>query len=150
MKTAKVETIIEAKEWAWSKYWPMFFIKMEMDNWETISICKKKSDAFKVGDIIKYEESTNENWKQIWKEVKENNIKKSTYNPEAANRGAMVWLAYKIAFEKAYTWEDSFNATIQLANRIFEEAMNTYNKEQKAEIKEEEKKDVIHPEDLPF
>ena len=67
----------------------------------------------------------------------------------------MVWLAYKIAFDKAYNWEDDFNATIQLANRIFEEAMSTYsNADIKTQNKQPEEEKVeeakTEEDDLPF
>ena len=155
METWKIIEIQSVNEFT-NDYWTTYYFKMKMDNWEVISIWKKKKDAFKLGDTLTYEEYTNSKGKQAWREAKENNFKKS-YNPEANNRWAMVWLAYKIAFDKAYNWEDDFNATIQLANRIFEEAMSTYsntenketdNTDQKKESPTQNKQAEL--EDLPF
>ena len=148
MKTAKITEIQSVNEFT-NDYGTTYYFKMKMDNWEVISLGKKKNDAFKPWDTVNYEEYTNSKGNKAWKEVKENY--KKSYNPEANNRWAMVWLAYKIAFDKAYTWEDDFNATIQLANRIFEEAMATYWKNEKSE-KTDTKTDSKQAEleDLPF
>ena len=139
---AKITEIIKVEEWQW-KYWPMFNFNLKLDDGEYIKLYKKSKDAFKVGDNVNYK--VVEPWKK-WEEIKEYTPKKS-YNAESNNRWAMVWLAYKIAFDKAYDWEDSFSATIQLANRIFEEAMNTFNK---TDEPKEEKKELPHSDDLPF
>jgi len=155
--TSKIKEIISVKEWD-GQYGKMYSYSLHMENWEYPKLNKTKKDAFKVWDEITYEEV--EPWKK-WKEVKQSNFKKS-YNPEANNRWAMVWLAYKIAFDKAYNWEDDFNATIQLANRIFEEAMSTYSNadiktqneqpEEEAKTPAEALKDKAKTEeyDLPF
>jgi len=155
MKTAKITEIKWVNEWNNPKTQKLtYYFNLKLDNWEEISLGKMNKDAFKLWDTVNYEDYTDDKWKQRQREVRENNFKK-TYNPEANNRWAMVWLAYKIAFDKAYNWEDDFNATIQLANRIFEEAMSTYNKkyEQKTEdsaqtdtTTSKEEKDF----DLPF
>lgn len=139
MKTAKVQEIVKTNKWDKSQYWTMYFIYMKMDNGDTINLLKKKEDAFKVWDTISYEE--NGEWK--WKEVKaENNFKKS-FNPEATNKSATIWMALKIAFEVLYDKkEQNFNECIALAQRIYEEAMAMYNG-----TKEEEKSDEA---ELPF
>lgn len=148
MKTAKITEIKWVNEWNNPKTQKLtYYFNLKLDNWEEISLGKMNKDAFKLWDTVNYEDYTDDKWKQRQREVREN---KKSYNPEANNRWAMVWLAYKIAFDKAYNWEDDFNATIQLANRIFEEAMSTYNnttekpKEEKSESKEEK------DDDLPF
>lgn len=55
---------------------------MKLDNEDTISLGKKKADAFKVGDTVNYE--VVEEGKK-WKEVKENPFK-PRYNSEANNK----------------------------------------------------------------
>ena len=114
MKTAKITEIIWVNEWNWA-HWLMYYFNMKMDNWETISLWKKNKDAFKLWDTVNYEDYTDDKWKQRQREVKENNFKPRAYNPEANNRGAMVWLAIKTAFEHSYKKEDDFQKTIFLA-----------------------------------
>ena len=77
---------------------------MELDNGENIKLNKKKNNSFKVWDTVNYEE--NGEWK--WKEVKEDAPKKPQWNQESQNRGAMVGMCIKLAFEKLYQWEDDF------------------------------------------
>ena len=62
-----------------------------------------------------------------WKEVKENPFQKKPFNAESTNRGAMVGMAYKLAFELVYKKDTDFQNAVALANRIYEEAMATYN-----------------------
>lgn len=139
MKQAKVQEITKVNEWKWPN-WTIFYINMKLDNWETISLWKKSKDAFKVGDTVNYE--VVEEGKK-WKEVKENPFKPRAYNSESNNKGAMIWMAIKTAFELLYDKkEQNFNECIALAQRIYEEAMAMYNG-----TKEEEKSDEA---DLPF
>ena len=139
MKTAKVQEITKVNEWKWPNG-TIFYINMKLDNWETISLWKKSKDAFKVGDTVNYE--VVEEGKK-WKEVKENPFKPRAYNSESNNKGAMIWMAIKTAFELLYDKkEQNFNECIALAQRIYDEAMAMYNG-----TKEEEKSDEV---DLPF
>ena len=150
MKTAKIEKIMEVKEWTWD-FWTTYYISLKMDNWDMITLGKKSKDAFKEWDTVSYE-SYEKDWKIKYKEIKENNFKPRAYNPEANNRGAMVWLAIKTAFEHSYKKEDDFQKTIFLAQRIFDEAMNMYNwkpSEEKTEQKPTQNKQS-EMEDLPF
>ena len=143
MKTARVESVIESRERSGSQYWQMFFIKMKMDNWETISICKKRQDAFKTWDIINYEESVNDKWKTIWKEVKENNYKRSNSD---YGKGAMVWMAIKEAFDLVYKdkWLDEAKKLTKEILLFAQELLNE--KEEKTDTTESPKEDN----DLPF
>jgi len=123
MKTAKILEIWKVNEWKWPN-WTIYYINMKLDNGEAISLGKKKSDAFKVWDTVSYE--VVEEGKK-WKEVKEEQPKK-TFDPQANNRGAMVWMAIKTAFEILYDKKaQNFKECIALAYRIFEEAMSMYN-----------------------
>lgn len=141
MKTAKVEQILKTTKWDKWEHWPIYYISMKMDNGETINLWKKSENAFKVWDSITYEE----NWENRWKEVKENNFRKS-FNPEANNKSATLWMAIKVAFECMYDKkEQNYKETMALAYRIYEDALEMLNgtKEEKSESKEDEV-------DLPF
>ena len=135
MKTAKVQEITKVNEWKWPN-WTIFYINMKLDNWETISLWKKSKDAFKVGDTVNYE--VVEEGKK-WKEVKENPFKPRAYNSESNNKGAMIWMAIKTAFELLYDKkEQNFNECIALAHRIYEEWMAMFNETEKPEEKSDE------------
>ena len=135
MKTAKVQEITKVNEWKWPNG-TIFYINMKLDNWETISLWKKSKDAFKVGDQVNYE--VVEEWKK-WKEVKENPFKPRAYNSESNNKGAMIWMAIKTAFELLYDKkEQNFNECIALAHRIYEEWMAMFNETEKPEEKSDE------------
>ena len=124
MKQAKVLEILGCREWTWD-HWTVFYIQMKLDNWETITLGKKKSDAFKVGDQVSYE--VVEEGKK-WKEVKENPFQRKPFNQEANNRWAMIGMAIKTAFEVFYDpKKENFKETMALAQRIFEEAMSMFN-----------------------
>lgn len=123
MKQWKILEILGSKEWK-GEHGSVFYIQLKLDNGETITLGKKKADAFKVGDLVSYE--VVEEGKK-WKEVKENPFQKKPFNPEATNRGAMVGMAYKLAFELVYKKDTDFQTAVALANRIYEEAMATYN-----------------------
>ena len=141
MKTAKVlKVTIESWDWQYGK---MYSHKMELDNWETIKLNKKKDNQFKVGDTVSYEE--NGEWK--WKEVKEEkNNSKPVFNAAETNKSATIWMAMKIAFDKLYD-KTNYNETIELATRIFEDAMAIYENYWKSESKIE---DSTENDDLPF
>ena len=151
MKTAKIEQILETRERAWSKFWQMFFIKMKLDNWETITLMKKKADAFKTGDSVNYEEYTDDNWKQKWKEIKENWFKKWEFKQD--QRGYFTSIAFQIGFAN-YKKEEDYQNCVYLSRRIFADMLDNYeNKEndntgQNIESPKEVKKEV--EEDLPF
>ena len=146
MKTAKITEITKVNEWKWPNG-TIYYINMKLDNNEEISLWKKSKDAFKVWDTVNYE-MIEENGKIKYKEVKENNFRpRPAYNPEATNKGAMVWMAMKLAFEQLYD-KTNYNEVIQLATRIFEDAMAMYeNYWKKSESKLEDNNDDI---DLPF
>lgn len=144
MKTAKITEITKVNEWKWPNG-TIYYINMKLDNNEEISLWKKSKDAFKVWDTVNYE-MVEENGKTKYKEVKENNFRpRPTYNPEATNKGAMVWMAMKLAFEQLYD-KTNYNEVIQLATRIFEDAMEIYENYGKTENKSDENEDS----NLPF
>ena len=147
MKTAKITEITKVNEWKWPNG-TIFYINMKLDNNEEISLWKKSKDAFKVWDTVNYE-MVEENGKTKYKEVKENPFKpRPAYNPEANNKSATIWMAMKIAFEVLYD-KTNYNETIELATRIFEDAMSMYeNYGKKSEWeKKEEDNDYAN---LPF
>lgn len=116
MKTAKVlKVTIDSWDWQYGK---MYSHKLELDNWETIKLNKKKDNQFKVGDTVNYEE--NGEWK--WKEVKEEKKFTPRWASNDNNIGAMIWMAMKIAFEHCYD-KTNYNETYVLATRIFEDSM---------------------------
>lgn len=140
MSKATIKEIWKARKWEWP-HGDVFYIPLTLDNGETITLGKKKEDAFKVWDTISYE--VVEEWKK-WREIKENPFRPKAVNSEWNNRGAMVWMAYKLAFELVYKKEDDFQTAVGLANRIYEEAMATYN------WGEEEKPESTENDNLPF
>lgn len=143
MKTAKVlKVTIDSWDWQYGK---MYSHKLELDNWETIKLNKKKDNQFKVWDTVNYEE--NGEWK--WKEVKEEKTfqPRPAYNPEANNRWAMIGMAIKMAFDKVYQWEDDFQKAAYLSQRIFELAMDMYNGNESDSNKLNE---TAENDDLPF
>ena len=146
MKTAKITEITKVNEWKWPNG-TIFYINMKLDNNEEISLWKKSKDAFKVWDTVNYE-MVEENGKTKYKEVKQSNFQpRAAYNPEANNKSATIWMAMKIAFEVLYD-KTNYNETIELATRIFEDAMSMYeNYGKKSESKVEDNNDEM---DLPF
>ena len=144
MKQGKITEITKVNEWKWPNG-TIFYINMKLDNGELISLWKKKADAFKVGDTVSYE-SFEENGKTKYKEVKENPFKPRAYNPDQTNRGAMVGMSYKLAFELVYKKDTDFQTAVALANRIYEEAMATYN----AWAWETTEKETAENDELPF
>ena len=126
MKQAKVLEVIDFNEWDWP-HGKLYYINMKMDNWETISLGKKKSDAFKAWDTICYEDYTDAKWRTKQREVKEAAPEKKSYSSDNW-RGAFLWMAIKIAFEKLYDAEkENYTETMALAGRIYEDAINLYN-----------------------
>ena len=149
MKTAKVLKIGNVNKWTKWEHWPIFYITLELDNNETITLGKKKEDAFKVWDTVSYE--TVEEWKRR-KEVKENPFtaaNKQVFNQQQ-NIGAMVWMAYKLAFETYYDKKtNNFHETIEFANSVFNQAMFTFENYWKAES-DSKIEDSTENDDLPF
>lgn len=146
MKTAKIVEITKVNEWEWP-HGKLYYINMKLDNNELISLWKKKSDAFKVGDTVSYEDYTDDKGKTKQREVKENPFTaKAWYDPDKTNKSATIWMAMKIAFDKLYD-KTNYQETIQLATRIFEDAMAMYENYWKSESKVEDNNDEM---DLPF
>lgn len=145
MKTAKITEVKWFNERNWP-HWLLYFITIKLDNWEEIQLGKKKSDAFKVGDTVSYEDTIWDDGKKRWKQIVEN-TRKPKHNAESANKWAMIWMAMNLAFNNLYDRkEDNFNECIALATRIYEEAMELYNSGAEQKPEQESEKDV----DLPF
>ena len=146
MKTAKITEITKVNKRDKGEHWPIYYISMKLDNNELITLWKKKEDAFKVGDTVNYE--VVEEWKKR-KEVKENPFRPRAYNPEGQNKGAMIWMAMKLAFEMMYDKsKDNYKETYNLAVRIYEDAMELYNREEKSDRVIAE--DSTENDELPF
>lgn len=146
MKTWKITEITKVNKWDKWEHWPVYYISMKLDNWEQITLGKKKEDAFKVWDVVNYEEV--EEGKK-WKEVKENPFPKRSFNSEWNNKGAMIGMAIKVAFEAIYDKkEQNFQETMALAQRIYEEGMKMYNWSD--EPTKPESKSESDDYDLPF
>ena len=138
--TAKITEIKkDVKEWTWD-YWTQYLITMRMDNWDWISLWKKKKDAFKVWDEVKYE--VVEPGKK-WKEVKEWGSRWGSRQQD--QKGYFTSIAFQIAFQ----WfnpdkdEDWYQNRSFLAKRLLADMLDTY-KEQPEE-KSEEKSDSKTP-----
>ena len=116
MKQSKVESILNTREWSWPN-WAVFYIQMKLENWETITLGKKYKDAYKEWDEVKYEAYTDANWKQKWKEVKENPFVSKKSNTDNS-KWAMIWMAIKTAFELVYKTENDFDKAKDLAKQI--------------------------------
>ena len=141
MKTAKITEIVKTNKWEWP-HGDVFYIPLKLDNWENISLWKKSESAFNVWDTINYEE----NGENKWKEVKVNNFQpKSNFNPEIANRWAMVWMSVKLAFDKVYNDEKDLEKAKKLSKEIFNIAMELYNWNKPEKIE-----DSTDNDDLPF
>ena len=141
MKTAKITEIMWANEWNWP-HGKLYYINMKLDNWETISLGKKKADAFKVGDQVSYEDYVDDKGKTRYKEVQDEQPKK-TYDTVSTNKSATIWMALKIAFEVLYDpKKENFTECIALAHRIYDEAIAMYN--------EGEEKESAKDDKLPF
>lgn len=156
MKTWKIIEIQSVNEFT-NDYWTTYYFKMKMDNWEVISIWKKRKDAFKLGDTVTYEEYTSSKGKQAWREAKENNFKKWEFKQD--QRGYFTSIAFQIAFQ-SYSWEDSYKYCSDLARRIFADMLDNYETKQPEENKETDNTDQkkesptqnkqAELEDLPF
>lgn len=143
MKKSKILEIWKVNEWDWP-HWKLYYINMKLENWELISLGKKNADAFKVGDTVCYEDYTDDKGKLRQREVKENPFKPKA-NSESNNRGAMVWMSVKLAFDKVYNDEKDLEKAKKLSREIFNIAMELYN-----EDKPDSLEDSTENDSLPF
>ena len=149
MKQSKITQILKTNEWE-SKYGKMYSITLKLENWETITLNKKKQNAFKLWDNVKYEEI------EAWKKRKEIIDKKPESN-QGNPRSYFTSVAFQIAFQN-YSWEDSYQFCSTLARRIYSDMMDNYENKQPEEEKVEEAKtpaEVLKEkakteDDLPF
>ena len=109
MKTSKILEITKTKlrEGANGK---LYYITLRLENWEYITLWKKKENAFKVGQEIKYEEV--EKGKK-WKEVKE---KSFAQDPKSA----IVLTAFQVAFSAKHL-APTFRDCLNLVDRLIPE-----------------------------
>ena len=109
MKTSKILEITKTKlrEGANGK---LYYITLRLENWEYITLWKKKENAFKVGQEIKYEEV--EKGKK-WKEVKE---KSFSQDPKSA----IVLTAFQVAFSAKHL-APTFRDCLNLVDRLIPE-----------------------------
>lgn len=111
MKTSKILEITKTKvrEWANGK---LYYITLKLENWEYITLWKKREDAFKVGQIVKYEEV--EKGKK-WKEVKE-----KSFAPVQDPKSAIVLTAFQVAFSAQHL-APTFRDCLNLVDRLIPE-----------------------------
>lgn len=109
MKESKILEITKKKvrEWANGK---LYYITLKLENWEYITLWKKREDAFKVGQLVKYEEV--EKGKK-WKEVKE---KSFSQDPKSA----IVLNAFQVAFSAKHL-APTFRDCLNLVDRLIPE-----------------------------
>ena len=109
MKTSKILEITKTKlrEGANGK---LYYITLRLENGEYITLWKKKENAFKVGQEIKYEEV--EKGKK-WKEVKE---KSFSQDPKSA----IVLTAFQVAFSAQHL-APTFRDCLNLVDRLIPE-----------------------------
>lgn len=69
MKTSKVVEITNIKEWKWSNM-TIFYITVKLENWEKITLGKRKKDWIIVGQSITYTEEETEDGRKKYKEVR--------------------------------------------------------------------------------
>ena len=109
MKTSKILEITKTKVQEWTNG-KLYYITLRLENWEYITLWKKREDAFKVGQIVKYEEI--EKWKK-WKEVKE---KSFSQDPKSA----IVLTAFQVAFSAQHL-APTFRDCLNLVDRLIPE-----------------------------
>lgn len=90
MKESKILEITKTKlrEGANGK---LYYITLRLENGEYITLGKKKADAFKIGDTIKYEKT----WENKWKEIRPTFAPKGAWisNKQIAAIGAAILTA---------------------------------------------------------
>ncbi len=122
MKQSKIKEILNVSSWE-SNYGKMYKITLVLENWEKISLNKKKENAFKVWDTIKYEEI------EAWKKRKEKIDKKPDSN-QSSPRSYFTSVAFQIAFQN-YSWEDSYQFCSTLARRIYSDMLDNFENKEK-------------------
>lgn len=130
MKESKILEITKTKERE-NEHGKLFYITLRLENGEYITLWKKKKDAFKVWQEIKYEEV--EKGKK-WKEVKENwwNGKNQKVD--------IVTSAFQIAFgatNLANTYSDRLSFADKLISEMESRINGTNTKPQKRKEVEE-------------
>ena len=147
MKTSKITQITKTKV----RDWPngrVYYISLKLENGEDITLWKKKEDAFKIGQEIKYEEI--EKGKK-WKEIKEN---WKTSNPKKD----IVLTAFQVAFSNerlARSYKDCLNLVDKLIPEM--EARINWTEAPRAEVMEmtsdqelEAQQEALMEDDSPF
>lgn len=111
MKESKILEITKTKvrEWANGK---LYYITLKLENWEYITLWKKREDAFKVGQLVKYEEV--EKGKK-WKEVKE-----KSFSLVQDPKSAIVLTAFQVAFSSKHL-APTFRDCLNLVDRLIPE-----------------------------
>lgn len=111
MKESKILELTKTKvrEWANGK---LYYITLKLENWEYITLWKKREDAFKVGQLVKYEEV--EKGKK-WKEVKE-----KSFAPVQDPKSAIVLTAFQVAFSSKHL-APTFRDCLNLVDRLIPE-----------------------------
>lgn len=118
MKQSKIIEILKVTPWE-SKYGTMYSYTLKLENNETIVLNKKKENAFKLWDSILYEEIEEGKKRREIKERKNDNTVQS-------QRWYFTSIAFQIAFDKAYKWDNDYQNTVYLAKRIFTDMMDNF------------------------
>lgn len=103
MKTSKVVEITNIKEWKWSNM-TIFYITVKLENWEKITLGKRKKDWIVVGQSITYTEEETEDGRKKYKEVRASFGKGSwgiTNRQIAAIGGAIISASWKGDFKSS-------------------------------------------------
>ena len=143
MKTSTVKEIISVNE-RQGEHWTTFYIKMSLENWETISLWKKTKDAFKVWDTVNYEDYVDAKWYTKQKEVRES-FKKPEYKQD--QRWYFTSIAFQIWFAN-YKKDEDYQNCVYLSKRIFADMLDNY--ENKTDTTESPKQEEKKEDDLPF
>ena len=99
MKESKILEITKTKERE-NEHGKLFYITLRLENGEYITLGKKKADAFKVWDTIKYEKT----WENKWKEIRPTFAPKGAWisNKQiAAIGGAIISASWKGDFKSS-------------------------------------------------
>ena len=107
MKESKILAITKTKERDWPKG-TVYYITLQLENGEYITLGKTNPDAFKIGDTIKYEKI----WENKRKEIKPAFSRNWISNKQIAAIGAAILTAgekfdFKTSAELILNWLDA-------------------------------------------
>ena len=145
MKTSKITKIWEITEWT-GEHWTTFYIKLDLENWEKISLGKKRKDAFNVWDTVNYEDYVDAKWYTKQREVREN--KKPEFKQD--QRWYFTSIAFQIGFQNFNSKDDDFQERVFISKRIFAEMLDNYEQKSEDSAPKDEPVSKKEENDLPF